>query len=158
LSFAQQNAVLIAAASVGLSLFSCDQPRRTPQTKQEADSDLRITLGGFREGHPDEGKLEGVCTPDVTRTIMDCDVYNDLEGWTVSEVTLVVTWSAYKDDDKRYYAQRVSIEPLTPQRVSIRLGIQLPEDTRLKFRGGRLGPPESHWGWQIVEAKGHRIP
>lgn len=157
MTHARQNAALFAAAILGLSLFSCDQPNRAPQTKQEADSDLRITLGGFREGHPDGGKLEGVCTPDVTRTIMECDVYNGLEGWTVSEVTVVVTWSPYKDDDKRYYAQRVSIEPLTTERVSIRLGIQLPDDTRLKFRGGRLGPIESHWGWQIVGAKGHPI-
>ena len=69
----------------------------------------------------------------------------------------MVNWLPYTDDDKRYYAQRVAIEPLTTERVSIRLGIQLPEDTRFKFRSGRLGPLETHWGWQIAEAKGHRI-
>jgi len=152
-----KSSALVAAASLALSLFSCDQPNRVSPTKQEADSDLRITLGGFREGHPDEGKLEGVCTPDATRTIIDCDVYNGLEGWTVSEVTIVATWSPYKDDDKRYYAQSVSIEALRTERVSIRLGVSLPPDTRMRLGRGRFGPLERHWGWQIVEAKGHPI-
>lgn len=145
------------AICLSLCISSCERPKQISQPKSEDKQDLRITLGGFREGHPDEGKLKGVCSPDLTRNILDCDIYNGLQGWAVSEFTLVVTWSPYQDDDKRYYAQRVSIEPLTSERVSVRLGLQLPQDTRLKFPGGRLGPPQSHWGWQIVEAKGHPI-
>lgn len=153
----RQMATLIAVEFLALCAFSCDRPERASPAKSESEVDLRITFGGFRDGHPDEGKLEGVCTPDPSRTILNCDIYNGLGGWAVSEFTLVVTWSPYNDDDKRDFVQRVSIEPSTTEHVSIRLGIQLPQDTRLKFRGGRLGPPETHWGWQIVQAKGHPV-
>jgi hypothetical protein len=34
---------------------------------------------------PDEGEMCGVCTPDVTRTSMDCDIYNGIVGWEVTE-------------------------------------------------------------------------
>jgi hypothetical protein len=138
-------------AKLLLALFLACPSSLRAQNKHENNVDLRITLGGFREGHPDDGKLEGICTLDATRAILDCDIYNGLEGWAVSEITLWVTWSPYKDDDKRYYVKHVSIEPLTTKRVNIRLGIQLPQDTVLRER--RL----SHWGWQLVQAKGRPI-
>jgi hypothetical protein len=126
--------------------------------KQEYDPDLRITFGGFREGHPDEGKLDGVCTLDVTRTVMDCDIHNGIVGWTVSEITLVVTWSPYNDDDKRYYSEHVAIDPQKTQHVTIRLGRQLPLDTQLRNnKGVAIGPPQQHWGWNLVSAKGHQL-
>lgn len=102
-------------------------------------------------------ELPSCANPDVIRTIMNCDVYNGLEGWAVSEVTVAVTCSPYKEDDKRYYAETVSIEPLRTEQIVIRLGILLPSDTRMKLARGRFGPLEHHWGWQIVEAKGHPI-
>jgi len=146
------------AICLGLCIPSCERPKQTPQPKREDDQDLRITFGGFREGHPDEGKLEGVCSPDRTRSILDCDIYNGLEGWAVTEITLVVTWAPPSEDNKRLYMERVSIQPQTTERLTIRLGMQLPEDTPgLKFHGGRLGPAQSHWGWLITSAKGHAL-
>lgn len=151
-----QKIGLFAVASLVLSALSCNPPNRDSQTRQDNDSDLRITFGGFREGHPDEGKLGGVCSPDLTRNILDCDIYNGLEGWTVTEVTVLITWAPPNEDNKRNFVERVSIAPLTSERVSIRLGLQLPDDTQLIVRGRPLGKPVSHWGWQIVSAKGHR--
>jgi hypothetical protein len=142
---------------LALSASSCDQLQQS-QTKPGDDADLRLTLGGFREGHQDGGELSGVCTPDVTRTSMDCDIYNGIVGWAVREVTLVVTWSPYGQDEKRYYSERVSIDPQKTERVTIRLGLQLPLDTQLRNkRGVPIGPPSKHWGWNLVGAKGHRI-
>ena len=112
----------------------------------------------FREGHPDEGTLDGVCTPDMTRTVMNCDIYNGIAGWAVSEVTFVVTWSPYNEDDKRYYSEHVSIDPQKTERVPLRLGLQLPLDSQLRNnRGLPIGPPMKHWGWSLVGAKGHQV-
>src|ERR1700693_114408 len=148
---------LVALLLLALSACSCDQLQE-PKAKQEGDPDLRITLGGFREGHPDEGSLDGVCTPDVARTVMDCDIYNGIVGWTVSEVTLVVTWSPYNEGDKRYYSEHVSLDPQKTQRVTIRLGLQLPLDTQLRNKSGApIGRPSKHWGWSLVGAKGHQL-
>ena len=153
----RRRSALVAVIFFVLSASSCDQ-LQDPKVKQEDDPDLRITLGGFREGHPDEGTLDGVCTPDTTRTVMDCDIYNGIAGWAVSEVTLVATWSPYNQDDKRYYSEHVSIEPQKTERLGIKLGLQLPLDTQ--FRNKRdlpIGPPMKHWGWSLVGAKGHQF-
>ncbi len=153
----RRNPAFVTALFLSLAASSCDQPRQT-QPKQESDVDLRLTFGGLREGHQDEGELSGICTPDVTRTSMDCDIYNGIAGWSVSEVTVVVTWSPYKDDDRRYYSQRVSIDPQRTERVTVRLGLQLPLDTQLRNKKGlAIGPPSKHWGWNLVAAKGHEI-
>jgi hypothetical protein len=104
------------------------------------EQDLRITFGGFVENHPEGGKLGGVCGTDDTRNVLNCDIYNGLLDWTVTEITLLVTWSPYGDDDKRYYRVPVSIEPLKTERVSVRLGLQL--------------PPDDRWGFQIMSARG----
>jgi len=89
---------------------------------------------------------------------MDCDIYNGIVGWAVREVTLVVTRSPYGQDDKRYYSERVSIDPQKTERVTIRLGLQLPLDTQLRNkRGIPIGPPSQHWGWSLVGAKGHQV-
>jgi hypothetical protein len=153
----EKKSVLRVLLSLALAATSCDQLPQ-PQLKQESDTDLRLTFGGFREGHPDEGELSGVCTPDVTRTSMDCDIYNGIQGWGVREVTLVVTWFTYGQDDKRYYSESVSLDPQKTEHVTIRLGLQLPLDTQLRNRRGLpIGPPSHHWGWNLVGAKGHQI-
>jgi hypothetical protein len=153
----QRKPTLVALLSLALSASSCDQLQQS-QPKEKSDTDLRITFGGFREGHPDEGELSGVCTPDVGRISMDCDIYNGIVGWAVREVTLVVTWSPYGQDDKRYYSERVSLDPQRTERVTIRLGLVLPLDTQLRNkRGLPIGPPSQHWGWNLVGAKGHQI-
>jgi len=69
----RRNPAFVTALFLSLAASSCDQPRQT-QPKQESDVDLRLTFGGLREGHQDEGELSGICTPDVTRTSMDCDI------------------------------------------------------------------------------------
>jgi hypothetical protein len=141
---------------VAFSALSCSPDTVKPSPQAPKDEDLGLTLGGFREGRPDEGELNGICTGDSTRTVLNCDVYNGLKGWTVSEFTLMITWYPYKDDDKRSYAEHVSIEPMETNRASIKLGLQLPSDTQLIVRGRPFGKPQTHWGWSIVSAKGHR--
>jgi hypothetical protein len=153
----RRKAAFVALLSFALGASSCDQIQQ-PQPKQDNDTDLRLTLGGFLDGHPEEGELDGVCTPDAARTSVDCDIYNGLTGWAVREVTLVVTWSPYGQDDKRYYSERVSIDPQKTERVPIRLGLQLPLNTQVRNkRGVPIGRPSQHWGWNLVGAKGHQI-
>jgi hypothetical protein len=137
-------------------LTSCNPLTEKSKTKAPSDEDLRLTLGGFRENHPDEGEIGGTCTPDSARLILECDVHNGLVGWTVTDLTFVVTWSPYKDSDKGYYEKKIFLEPFQAKRVSLILGHQLPRDTRLKLRT-YVGPLESHWGWSIVGAQGHPV-
>jgi len=153
----RRRSFLITVFTLTFSLCSCDQLQQ-PKLKQENDLDLHLTLGGFREGHPDDGTLDGVCTLNISRTAMDCDVYNGISGWIVTEVTLVVTWSPYTHNDKRFYSERVSIAPLKTERISIKLGLQLPPDDQLRNkRSAPIGPPLQHWEWSLVGAKGHQF-
>lgn len=117
---------------------------------KKAEQDLRITVGGFPQDRPEGGKLAGVCGTDSTRNVLNCDIYNGLLDWTVTEIILAITWSPYGDDDKRYYRVRVSIEPLKTERVSVRLGLQLPPDDMVA--AGTM----KHWAWLIKSARGYR--
>jgi len=117
--------------------------------EKNADQDLRITLGGYVQGDPEGGQLGGVCEPDNTRNALDCDIYNGLLDWSVTEITLALVWSPYRDDNKRYYRVSVSIEPLKSERLDVRLGLQLPPDDVVGTRTSK------HWAWQIVGARGY---
>jgi len=134
--------------------MGCDA-MQAPEKHKDAPrpQELPLTFGGFIENHPDRGTLGGTCTPDVTRGVLNCDVYNGLLDWTLTEITVAVTWSTYGQDDKRYYRETVSIEPLQTRQVSIRLGLQLPPDDSIRLRN-RAPDVTNHWGWLITGAKG----
>ena len=145
----------VAAAAVAFALFGCQDVTKTSEKPKDSaqQQDLRITLGGFIENHPERGVLGGVCGTDTTRNVLNCDIYNGLLDWTVTEITLMVGWLPYKDNDKRYYREPVSIESLKTSPVSVRLGLQLPLDTVVELRNR---PPitSKHWRWLFVGAKG----
>lgn len=130
--------------------FACVLPASSLAQDKKAEQDLRITFGGFVENHPERGELGGVCGTDNTRNVLNCDIYNGLLDWTVTEITLVVTWSPYESENKRYYRVPVSIEPLKTDRVSVRLGLQLPPDDMVGTRTMK------HWAWLIANARGYR--
>jgi hypothetical protein len=44
--------------------------------------------------------------------------------------------------------------PLQTEHVTLKLGMQLPADTYIKFRSRPGGQTMSHWSWLIVQAKG----
>jgi hypothetical protein len=146
----------IAVALLILVLAGCDTPPQPSEKKIVAEKpaqDLRITLGGFVENHPEGGILKGVCGTDDTRNVLNCDIHNGLLNWTVTEITIGVTWTPYKDDDVAYYKETVSIESLKTGQVSIRLGTQLPPDSFLKFRN-RAPVATQQWSWLLANAKG----
>jgi hypothetical protein len=147
---------LFALLAVSLTLMSiaCDEGTtpRVATPKEEPEQDLKITYGGFIQNGPQDQLLDGVCGTDVTRNNVDCDVHNGLMGWNVTEVTFQVI--RIGDDQQHYYRERVSIPPLQTQHVSIKLGMQLPADEYIKYRGKPGGQTLSHWSWLIVGAKG----
>jgi hypothetical protein len=148
---------LISTVFITLCAFSCTPPSQKPVPRPDAEQDLVLTFGGFLQGGDERQKLEGVCGTDQTRNVLSCDIYNGLQGWTVTELTFVITWTPYEEKNKRTFAQRVSIEPLKTEHVDIRLGLQLPPDTQFRNkRGVPIGQPQNHWAWLIVGAKGHR--
>jgi hypothetical protein len=147
------KALSLAFAFAACTLFGCQATQISEKPKEFPPQDLHITSGGFIENHTERGTLNGVCESDATRNVLNCDIHNGLLDWTVTEITIGVTWSPYKDDDKGYFRERVSIEPLVTSRVSVRLGLQLPPDDVVKSRG-RPPKPMKHWSWLIAEAKG----
>jgi hypothetical protein len=131
------------------SLSACTQT--SPKTKEEPrEQDLRLTYGGFIYGGPQDQKLDGICGPDWTRNALECDIYNGLPNWKVTEITLRVAWDPYGDDNVRLFRQRVSIPPLTTEKVTVMLGTRLPNDTIIGKQ------PAEHWNWLIVAAKALR--
>jgi hypothetical protein len=123
--------------------------------KQEQD--LVITVGGFLKDGPESEKLEGVCGTDHTRNVLNCDIYNGLPNWNVTEVTLEVAWLPYQDENKRFFRNRVSIPPMTTSRVSIKLGMLLPPDDVIKPRAALPPTTFTHWSWIITGAKGEHV-
>ncbi len=148
---------LVSVVFLAFCAFSCTPSSQKPTPQPDAEQDLVLTFGGFMQGGDERQKLEGVCGTDETRNVLNCDIYNGLEGWTVTELTFLITWTPYGENNKRTLAKRVSIEPLKTEHVDIRLGLQLPPDTQFRNKqGAPVGPPQSHWSWLIVRAKGHR--
>lgn len=152
------------ALLITLAFSGCEQAQRAaesvpsrpqPSTSPEPQ-DLALTLGGFLAGGPQSERVTGQCGPAPTRDVLTCDIYNGLPKWTLQEVTLVVVWTPYRDEERRYFQVPVSIEPLSTKQVTVRLGLTLPADE--VFPPARTGEPRliRHWSWLIVGAKGIR--
>ena len=118
-----------------LMLGGCES-RDSFKVNEPKEQELFIN-SGLVQGRPSDQQIQGVCTPDLNRTTLSCDVYNGLPNMTLSEVTLAVAWGPYNDTDRRLFRQRVSIPSLTTARVTIALGTQLPAD----------------WNWKVNAAK-----
>lgn len=143
--------LLLAVAFFGLA---CE--RQTPSPKEpprEEVQELTITLGGFLPGQPESEKIDGTCGLDLTRTVLTCDVYNGLPKWKIRELTFIVGRAPYEDADRRYYRVPASIEPLSTEQLTIRLGQTLPPDDVINLRQ-RKPTTIHHWMWQIVGARG----
>lgn len=129
-------AVFILLVSAG-----CVESTLSRDTKQkpEPEQDLTITFGGFIQNGPQDELLDGQCRPNATRDVLQCDMHNGLIKWNITEITFQVTRTGDRDDERHYYRERISIAPLQTETVTIKLGMELPRDTRL------FGQPQSHW-------------
>jgi hypothetical protein len=141
--------VLLAA----LALSGCGNHEAVAKREDlQTDQVLPLTLDGFLKGSSDVEQVAGICTPDSTRTSLNCDLYNGLAEWTITELTLRVTWSPFENNDARSYRITTAIKPITTERVTVRLGLKLPDDD-VSVVAGKLRA-NSHWAWQNVGAKG----
>jgi hypothetical protein len=119
-----------------LGLFGCGN-QAPPATHENVKREqvLPLTLGGFIKDEPEAEKIGGICSTDETRSSLNCDVYNGLPGWTLTELTLAVVWLPHGEDDVRYFQVPIMIKPRTTERIAVRLGRQLPPDEFFKFQG-----------------------
>jgi len=145
---------------VGLLLLgslACDEtaPSRDVKPTEKPEQELQITFGGFIQNGPQDQLLDGTCTSDVMRILLECDIHNGLADWDITEVTFQVLRSG--GDGRHYYRERVSIASLQTEHVTIRLGMQLPPDEQPRIRGRAIGKPQSHWNWLVVGAKGRHV-
>lgn len=128
--------------------------------RPQADESIPITYGGFVQNGPPDELLDGQCSPNVTRDILECDIHNGLLHWNITEVTLQVISNVEHVNENtpaHYYRQSISIPCLQTATVTIRLGMTLPPDTQIKVRGRPSGSPLSHWSWLVVGARGRRV-
>jgi hypothetical protein len=150
-----QSLFILPALFLSLVFIACDETHsRDLHPAQQQEQDLAITLGGFVQNGPQDQLLDGQCTPDPTRTALECDIHNGLMDWNITEVTFQVI--PIGDDAHHYYREQLSIASLQTEHVTIKLGMQLLPDDQIKVRGRPIGKPQSHWGWLVVGAKGER--
>lgn len=150
----------IVLAGMLLLTLACDESRNPAShtvPKSQPEQDLAITFGGFIQNGAQDQLLDGQCHTNLTRDVLECDIHNGLIPWNIMEITFQVIRAGEKPEgEHHYYRERVSIASLQTQTVTIKLGMQLPADTHLTFRGGKSSTM-SHWSWLIVGAKGKRV-
>lgn len=139
-----------------LASLACETaPSIDSNPKPNPEQDLAITYGGFIKDGPENELLDGQCAESVARDVLRCDIHNGLMKWKVTEITFQVIRHGDKDGEQHYYRERISIVPLQTETVTIKLGMQLPADTRIAIRG-RPVQTLNHWSWLVVGAKGQQ--
>jgi hypothetical protein len=128
------------------------QSTLTTTTGPLNDQELSLTFGGFLSDGPEDQTVDGVCKLDAGRTVLDCDIHNGLPSWALTEITTVVVWFPYHNENKQFYRTPVSIEPLTASHITIRLGVVLPSDDVVG--AGISAQPTHKWKWRTVGARG----
>jgi hypothetical protein len=142
---------LLLSALIILASFGCgNQPAPAAHESAKREQVLPLTYGGFLEGDHEAEKLDGACWADNTRLLLNCDFYNGLPGWTISEVLLRVAWLTR--DNVRDYRIPIIIKPLTTEHVTVRLGQQLPPEPDTPRE---LPLEKKSWTWLILGAKGY---
>jgi hypothetical protein len=156
----RQNAeavlLLFSALTIVVSFGCGNQSAPTIHESVKREQVLPLTLGGFLKDGTETEQVKGVCGTDSTRNLLNCDIYNGLPGWTITEVTLAVTCYPYEENSARYYQAPNIIKPRTAEHVSVRLGLQLPLDDVLTLPHGKV-KARKLWAWQIVGAKGYPV-
>ena len=152
---AMHRMIIAAEVLFTVACFGCGN-RSAPATHEDMKRAqvLPLTFGGFLKDGPEAERVRGVCVTDDTRILLSCDIYNGLPGWTLTEVTLAVTWSPYGDGDKGDYQIPTVIKPRTTEHVTVRLGIQLPPDSVFTLPHGKVTTHRG-WAWLPVGAKGY---
>jgi hypothetical protein len=143
---------MVLATGIATILLSCHgENGHTQKPTLPAEQTLEITAGGYVENHPEEGTLKGTCGPtDHTRSEMSCDVYNGLSNWKLTMVTIALTWLPYREENERVFRVHVTIAPLSTERVTFKLGLQLPPDEVIG--GHRL----AGWAWAYGPVRAYR--
>ena len=137
-----RKTVVLTSALAVIAISGCVNTSAPAHENAKLEQVLPLTLGGFLKDGPETEKIQGICETNDTRDLLNCDIYNGLPGWIISEVTLVVVnggLSGWENDKARPFRVPVVIHPLTTEKVSVKLGLQLP----------------MRWSWQNVGAKGH---
>jgi hypothetical protein len=145
----------IPLVMLSLLLLACDDSPRASSAKPEPEpeQDLAITFGGFIQNGPEDQLLDGQCSANLSRDVLQCDIHNGLMKWNVTEITFQVIRTGDPDNEHHYYRERASIASLQTETITIKLGMQLPADTYFKMRNGEVKNMR-HWQWLIVGAKG----
>jgi hypothetical protein len=143
----------VAIASLVLCIGCETAPSTVSNPEQELEQDLTMTFGGFLQNGPQDELLDGQCSRNATRDVLQCDVHNGLMKWNISEITFQVIRTGDPENERHYYRQRVSIAPLQTETMVIKLGMRLPADTYLNMHNREV-KTFTHWSWLIVGAKG----
>lgn len=149
-------AVLAGFLLLGLACDETGSPSSSEAPKPRAEQDIVLTFGGFIQNGPQDQLLDGQCTPNSTRDALRCDIHNGLVPWNITEITFQVIRAGDPGEERHYYRERASVLSLQTETITIKLGMQLPPDTRLTLSSGQVRTM-SHWSWLIVGAKGQQL-
>jgi hypothetical protein len=146
---------IVLAGLPALLALACveNTPRSQSNSKPEPEQDLEITFGRFIQNGPEDQRLDGQCSTNLTRDVVQCDTHNGLMKWNITEITFQVIRTGDPENEHHYYRERASIASLQTETITIKLGMQLPADTYFKMRSGEI-KTFTHWHWLIVGAKG----
>jgi hypothetical protein len=100
--------------------------------------------------------VDGQCQANPARDVLECDMHNGLMKRNITEITFQVIRTGDRENERHYYRQSISIAPLQTETVTIKLGMQLPADTRVSIKGG-AARTLTHWQWLVVGAKGQSV-
>lgn len=141
----------LASAAAGPCLRRKSARCVESETRTRARPNDRV-WGGLQNGPQDE-LLNGQCSPNLSRDVLQCDIHNGLMKWNITEITFQVIRGGDPENEHHYYRERASIASLQTETITIKLGMQLPADTYFKERSGQVDT-FTHWSWLIVGAKG----
>lgn len=138
-------------ALVILLASACSKP---PGPTAIVDQDLLLTMGGFMRDNADAGTLTGECRAGSNRQTLECEIYNGIQGWTVTQVSLQVEWAPALGGSTRLYRVPAEIKPFTSQKCTATVESPLPADTGMP--SAESPAANRRWSWSIVGARGYR--
>jgi len=142
-----------ALCCVALLLSACS--RKQEDANAAVDQDLLLTIGGFMRDNAEGGTLTGECSPGAGPQELACEIYNGIQGWTVTQVSIQVDWAPALGGRARFYRPPILIESFKSGRVSITVESPLPANSG-GSPSGRGSIASRNWSWAIVGARGYR--
>lgn len=143
---------LCSLAVLGLALCGCNEPLKATNAEHRTEV-LKINpFSGGIVDDPTGGTIDALCHPLSGGTELQCDVYNGLQKWHLSEVEFsIIADMREHDEPARRIRVAIHAPPLSSGKVDFVLGTKLAPDTF-----GPKGERFEHWAFAVTGAKAYK--